>query len=55
MFLCTELKQRVNKKDKLVDLLLYGDDAYNTNINSSIIKCTITFLQSSERFDIPLL
>ena len=41
--------------DKLVDILLYGDDAYNTNINSSIIKCTITFLKSSERFDIPLL
>ena len=41
--------------DKLVNLLLYGHDSYSINTNASILKCTITFLKSSERFDIPLL
>ena len=35
--------------------LLYGHDSYSINTNASILKCTITFLKSSERFDIPLL
>ena len=41
--------------DKLVNLLLYGHDSYSADTNASILKCTITFLKSSERFDIPLL
>ena len=41
--------------DKLVNLLLYGSDRYNTEQNSFVLKNTIVFLKSSERFDIPLL
>ena len=36
--------------DKLVNLLLYGSDRYNTEQNSSVLKNTIVFLKSSERF-----
>ncbi len=39
----------------LVKLLLYGDLSYNLEINASILKCTIAYLKTSERFDIPLL
>ena len=41
--------------DKLVNLLLYGSDRYNTEQNSFVLKNTIAFLKSSERFDIQLL
>ena len=41
--------------DKLVNLLLYGSDRYNTEQNSFVLKNTIAFLKSSERFYIPLL
>ena len=37
--------------DKLVNLLLYGSDRYNTERNSFVLKNTI----ASDRFDIPLL
>ena len=40
--------------DKLVYLLLYGEDIYSAEINASVLHCTIAFLKSSERFDIPL-
>ena len=41
--------------DELVKLLLYGNEAYSLEDNSSILKHTIAFLKSSLRFDIPLL
>ena len=41
--------------DKLINLLLYGDVAYSEEVNNSILKNTIVFLKSSERFDMPLL
>lgn len=41
--------------DKLVNLLLYGNDIYNTEQNCFILKTTIVFLMSSERCDVPLL
>ena len=41
--------------DKLVLILLYGNDVYSTEQNASVLKNTIVFLQSSERFDVPLL
>ena len=41
--------------EKLVELLLYGNERYSVDINTSLLRNTITFLKSSERFDIPLL
>lgn len=41
--------------DKLVNLLLYGNDKYTAEANVSILKFTIIFLKSSERFDMPLI
>ena len=41
--------------DNLVNLLLYGNDSFSNEINASILKCTITFLKSSGRFDTPLI
>ena len=41
--------------DKLVELLLYGNVVYSTENNASILKCTIVFLKSSGRFDMPLM
>ena len=40
--------------DELVKILLYGNETLSTLENSSILKNTILFLKSSERFDIPL-
>ena len=40
---------------KLVDLILYGKDDYTTEINASILKYTISFLKSTERFNMPLI
>ena len=41
--------------DKLVDLLLYGNEIYSQDVNTTIINCTIAYLKSSERFDVPLI
>ena len=41
--------------DKLMNLLLYGDNIYSVEVNSAILKYTLIFLNSSERFDVPLL
>ena len=41
--------------DALIDLLLYGNEIYSKETNTVIVKCTIVYLKSSERFDIPLL
>ena len=40
--------------DKLTNLILYGDSIYSIEVNSNILKNTLIFLKSSERFDIPL-
>ena len=41
--------------DKLTNLLLYGDNIHSAEVNASILKDTLIFLKSSERFDVPLL
>ena len=41
--------------DKLIDLLLHGNSTYSIEDNASILKITIIFLKSSEKFDIPLI
>ena len=41
--------------DKLMNLLLYGDNIHSVEVNSAILKYTLIFLKSSERFDGPLL
>ena len=41
--------------EKLVNLLIFGDVTYTDEQNSSILRNTITFIKSSERFDVPLL
>ena len=41
--------------DELVNLLLYGKESYEMKVNASILKNTIVFIKSSERFDMPLL
>ena len=40
--------------DNLVNLLLYGNEIFDVEVNASILKCTIVFLKSSGRFDMPL-
>ena len=40
--------------DKMVNILLFGDDAFTADQNSSIMQNTIVFLKLSERFDTPL-
>ena len=40
--------------DNLIRLMLYGDDNLSTKLNASILKNTIIFLKTSERFDGPL-
>ena len=40
--------------DKLTNLILYGDSIYSIEVNSNILKNTLIFLKSSDRFDIPL-
>ena len=41
--------------DKLIHLLLYGNEGYSVEVNDLILKFTIVFLKSSERFDMALL
>ena len=40
---------------KLTNLLLYGDNKDSIQLNVSVLKSTLIFLKSSERFDFPLL
>ena len=40
---------------KSIHLLLYGNEAYSIEVNVSILKYTIIFLKSSERFDMALI
>ena len=39
--------------DELIRLIVYGDDNPSTKLNTSILKNTIIFLKTSERFDGP--
>ena len=40
--------------EKLLNILLYGSEYFSVKTNQLILKSTIKFLQSSERFDDPL-
>ena len=40
--------------EKLLNILLYGSEYFSVKTNQSILKSTIKFLKSSERFDDPL-
>ena len=42
-------------ESKLVNILLYANENFNTEINATILKNTIIFLKESERFDMPLI
>ena len=42
-------------ESKLVNILFYGNETFNADINATILKNTIIFLKESERFDIPLI
>ena len=41
--------------EKLLNILLYGSEYFSIKTNQSILKSTIKFLKSSERFDDPLI
>ena len=41
--------------EKLLNILLYGSQNVNCNINEEILKLTITFLKRSKRFNGPFL
>ena len=41
--------------EKLLNILLYKSENFSVKANQSILKSTIKFLKSSERFDDPLL
>ena len=60
---CQTLLDSVNKivndisnftDDVLVNLLLYGSQTFNFEENSTIIKASIKYILSTERFSIPL-
>ena len=40
--------------EKLLNILLYGSEYFSVKTNQSILKSTIKFLESSERFNDPL-
>ena len=44
----------LNETD-LIDLLLYGCKSYSPVVNTNILKCTISYLKDTERFDIALI
>ena len=39
--------------EKLLNIFLYGSEYFSVKTNQSILKSTIKFLKSSERFDDP--
>ena len=40
--------------EKLLNILLYGSENFNCNMNKDILKATIKFLKISKRFNGPL-
>ena len=38
-------------RDKLISVLLYGSDAFDSSTNSKILNCTLKFMKDSHRFD----
>ena len=40
--------------EKLLNILSYGSEDFNYNMNKEILKATIKFLKISERFNAPL-
>ena len=42
------------RDDQITNLLLYSKDSLSTEENASVLRFTIAFLKSSERFDVPL-
>ena len=40
--------------ENLLNILLYGSEYFSVKTNQSVLKSTIKFLKSSERFDDPL-
>ena len=40
--------------EKLLNILVYGSEYSSVKTNQSILKFTIKFLKSSERFNVPL-
>ena len=40
--------------EKLLNILLYGSEDFDCNMNKEILKATIKFLKISERFNGPL-
>ena len=40
---------------QLIKILLYGDERFSMEMNTSILNSTITFLKESERCSVPLL
>ena len=38
-------------QDKLISILLYGSDAFDSKKNRKILICTIQFIRDSHRFD----
>ena len=40
--------------EKLLEVLLYGSDKFDIEINRNVLKCTIKYLKMSGRFDNPL-
>ena len=51
-FLNPSLKDCSN--EKFLDILLYGSENFNYNMNKEILQATIKFLKISERFNCPL-
>ena len=41
--------------EKLLNILLYGSEYFSVKTNQSVLKSTIKFMKSSERFDDPLI
>ena len=42
-------------KDKCLEIVLYGNDAFSTEQNHTVLNDSIVFIIASERVDVPLL
>ena len=43
-----------SSEEKLLKILLYGAEDFTSQLNSEILKCTIRFIEKSNRFSGPL-